>query len=111
MGGSLSAEAPSSSLPVCLVVTAEIKEDRVAEFLKVIEADAVGSRAEPGCLRFDVLRSQENSLVFTFYEVYKDQAAADQHRLEPHFLLWNEFKESGGVASLSVAKCDGLFLP
>ena len=38
--------------PICIVVEAEIKEDRMDEFLDMIEKNAVGSRAEPGCIRF-----------------------------------------------------------
>jgi hypothetical protein len=34
------------------MVEAEIKPDRMEEFLDVMERDAVGSREEPGCLRF-----------------------------------------------------------
>ena len=39
-------------MPICIVVEAEIKEDRMDEFLDMIEKNAVGSRAEPGCIRF-----------------------------------------------------------
>lgn len=38
--------------PVSIVVECEIKADRMDDFLDVIEKDAVGSRLEPGCLRF-----------------------------------------------------------
>lgn len=113
MGAAFGTPEPSQQpalLPVCLVVTVEVKEDRLAEFLQVIEADAIGSRTEAGCLRFDVLRSQANPLSFTYYEIYRDQAAADVHRTFPHFLKWAEFKESGGVDKLDVVKADGLFL-
>ena len=41
-----------SAMPICIVVEAEIKEDRMDEFLDMIEKNAVGSRAEPGCIRF-----------------------------------------------------------
>ena len=49
--------APASNsqlfaMPICIVVEAEIKEDRMDEFLDMIEKNAVGSRAEPGCIRF-----------------------------------------------------------
>lgn len=40
------------AMPICIVVEAEIKEDRMDEFLDMIEKNAVGSRAEPGCIRF-----------------------------------------------------------
>ena len=41
-----------AAMPICIVVEAEIKEDRMDEFLDMIEKNAVGSRAEPGCIRF-----------------------------------------------------------
>ena len=94
--------------PVCLVVNVEIKEDRIDEFLKVIEADAVGSRNEPGCLRFDVLRSGTAS--FTFIEYYSDDDAVVYHKAQPHFALWTDFKTGGGVVSQTVFKADGLFM-
>jgi quinol monooxygenase YgiN len=59
------------SYPISLLVNVEIKPDRVDEFLKVIEADAIGSRNNEngGCLRFDVLRNKSKPNSFTFYEV------------------------------------------
>eukprot|EP00804_Cyclotella_cryptica_P022421 CCRYP_015085-RA/>CCRYP_015085-RA protein AED:0.00 eAED:0.00 QI:117/1/1/1/1/1/2/3467/99 len=41
-----------SAMPICIVVEAEIKEDRMDEFLDIIEKNAVASRQEPGCIRF-----------------------------------------------------------
>ena len=41
-----------SAMPICIIVEAEIKEDRMDEFLDMIEKNAIGSRAEPGCIRF-----------------------------------------------------------
>eukprot|EP00984_Skeletonema_dohrnii_P017133 scaffold7732_cov150-Skeletonema_dohrnii-CCMP3373.AAC.3 len=40
------------AMTICIVVEAEIKEDRMDEFLDMIEKNAVGYRAEPGCIRF-----------------------------------------------------------
>ena len=93
-----------------IVVEAVIVPDRLVEFLKLIEVDAVGSRLEPGCLRFDVLRSQDTPNKFFFYEVYTDKAAIDFHKTTSHFALWTKFKESGGVISSTSHKADGLFM-
>ena len=41
-----------SAKPFSVVVQAEIKPDRMGEFLELIEANAIASRQEPGCLRF-----------------------------------------------------------
>lgn len=100
----------SSSKPFGVVVNAEIKPDRMDEFLKIIKEDAEGSRQEPGCLRFDVLQSQDDPNKFVFYEVYKDLDAVKVHKEQPHFKPWTEFKESGGVVSSVTSKMDGLFM-
>ena len=99
------------SLPIVLIVTVEIVEDRIDEFLRVIEADAIGSRTAEngGCLRFDVIRDNENPLKFLFYEAYQDAEALERHRNYDHFAAWSAFKASGGVASQSVVKGQGIF--
>ena len=38
-----------------LVVEITVKDGEMDQFLQLIEADAVGSRKEPGCLRFGML--------------------------------------------------------
>jgi quinol monooxygenase YgiN len=80
------------------------------EFLDLIEKDAVGSRAEPGCIRFDVHQSQDDPNKFFFYEVYVDADAVAFHKEQPHFALWTNFKESGGVVSSVSHKLDGIFM-
>mmetsp|Transcript_16384 Transcript_16384/g.20427 ORF Transcript_16384/g.20427 Transcript_16384/m.20427 type:complete len:150 (+) Transcript_16384:74-523(+) len=99
-----------SATPIAIVVEAEIKEDRVDELLTLIETNAKSSREEPGCLRFDVLRSQDQPNKFFFYEVYEDADAIAFHKTQPHYALWNDFKESGGTVSSVSYKTDGLFL-
>ena len=47
-----SSSAAAAYAPFCIVMEVEIVLERVDEFLGLIEKDAVGSRAEPGCLRF-----------------------------------------------------------
>ena len=102
---------PMAEVPKAVVVSVQIKEDRIDDFLKVIEEDAIGSREREngGCLRFDVLRDQSDPTKFVFYEVYKDDAAAARHRETPHFQLWTDFKASGGVVSQSAVKADAIF--
>lgn len=58
--------------------------ERVAANL-VEMANAVGER-EPGCLTFDVCRSEQDPDVFFLYEHYVDEDAFDAHRSTPHFL-------------------------
>eukprot|EP00558_Chaetoceros_sp_UNC1202_P006539 CAMPEP_0197247408 /NCGR_PEP_ID=MMETSP1429-20130617/29175_1 /TAXON_ID=49237 /ORGANISM="Chaetoceros sp., Strain UNC1202" /LENGTH=150 /DNA_ID=CAMNT_0042708313 /DNA_START=21 /DNA_END=473 /DNA_ORIENTATION=+ len=100
----------SATKPFSIVVDAKIEPARREEFLDLIEKDAVGSRAEAGCLRFDVLESQDEPNRFFFYEVYTDTDAVAFHKEQPHFALWTDFKASGGVVSATSFKCDGLFM-
>ena len=56
--------------------------DSVAEVLaKHIKA----TRAEEGCIGFDVARSTENRDEFVLYERYVDETAFESHRESPHF--------------------------
>jgi len=40
---------------LAVVVDVEVKPDRLDEFMEAITIDAIGSRNEEGCYRFDVL--------------------------------------------------------
>jgi len=101
---------PLSAKPFAVVVEAEIKEDRMDEFLELIKKNAEETRKEPGCIRFDVLRSQSNSNQFFFYELYENIEAIDYHKKQAHYNLWADFKESGGTVSSVSHKTDGEFL-
>ena len=60
-------------------VKVRVKSEERVRFLKAIEADALGSeRDEPGCLRFNVLRDQQDPNVYYFFEVYRNEAALDR---------------------------------
>lgn len=67
--------------PFAVVVQAEIEPDRMAEFLELIQTNAQETRKEPGCIRFDVLRSQDSPNEFFFYELYNGPSAIDYHKV------------------------------
>ncbi len=52
--------------------------DRVGELLR---AHGRLSRAEPGCVRFDVFHSNSDPEVYLLCEYWDSEAALDQHRL------------------------------
>eukprot|EP00931_Biecheleriopsis_adriatica_P091842 TRINITY_DN65714_c0_g1_i1.p1 TRINITY_DN65714_c0_g1~~TRINITY_DN65714_c0_g1_i1.p1 ORF type:complete len:247 (-),score=62.20 TRINITY_DN65714_c0_g1_i1:65-733(-) len=92
-----------------VLVSLEIKEDRIDDFLKAMEVDVKGSRdkaLDPGCLRFDLLRDREDKNKFFFYEAYTDDDAAAAHKTTAHYKTWADFKATGGVASQSVVKVE-----
>lgn len=74
---------------IALWVKVRVKPEGRERFLKAIEVDAEGSeRDEPGCLRFNVLRDDQDQNVYYFYEVYRDEAALEAHRAAPHYAVW-----------------------
>jgi quinol monooxygenase YgiN len=99
----------SNSGLICIIVTVEVVEDRIEDFLFAMEIDAVGSRKEVDCYRFDVLRDQEQINKFYFFEVYKDTNALDVHKGTDHYKVWTDFKESGGIISQTTAKTSTVF--
>lgn len=94
----------SAAKPYALMVTVHVKEDRHAEFLEVLAADAAGTRAEPANLRFDLLQDEEDPLKYHFYSVYESAAGLDAHRATPHYKAWNDFRSSGGIVSQAASK-------
>ena len=45
----------NATKPFAVLVQAEIQADRMDEFVKLIEENAINTRKEPGCLRFGTL--------------------------------------------------------
>jgi quinol monooxygenase YgiN len=46
------------------------------------------TRAEPGCLRFDVIRSMADPLRFAVFETFADRAAFDLHQTRTRASPW-----------------------
>jgi len=77
-----------------VIVSANVKPEQRGRFLEAIEDNAVSAvRDEPGCLRFDLVRDQEDPDHYLFYEVYRDEPAFQAHRDTPHFARWREAAE------------------
>ncbi|ANU82396.1 autoinducer-2 (AI-2) modifying protein LsrG [Aggregatibacter actinomycetemcomitans] len=68
-----------------MLVEINIKEGKELEFLDVFERNHIGTRQEPGNLRFDVLRDPEVRTRFYAYEVYVNEAALEEHRKTAHY--------------------------
>jgi quinol monooxygenase YgiN len=62
-----------------ILLTVQAEED-VAEIRDLLREQGRLSRAEPGCLRFDVFQSQADSKVFLLCERWESAAALDVHR-------------------------------
>ena len=70
------------------LVRIHVKPERIEDFKALIEANHRGSVAEPGCLRFDVAQSTEDTTRFVLWECYRDEAAAREHKTTAHYLAF-----------------------
>jgi (4S)-4-hydroxy-5-phosphonooxypentane-2,3-dione isomerase len=94
---------------IAMLVKVRIKPEGRDRFLKAIEVDALGSEGdEPGCLRFNVLHDAQDENVYYFYEVYKDQAALDEHRQAPHYAVWRAAADTLDGPT-EATRCDTVF--
>jgi len=67
---------------ICLTILLTVKDGAdVPRVRDLLTAAMRTSRAEPGCLRFDVYHSTAEPRRFTLVEHWADQAAIDAHRL------------------------------
>jgi (4S)-4-hydroxy-5-phosphonooxypentane-2,3-dione isomerase len=93
-----------------LVVSLKVKPDQRDKFLAAAEDDSICSpRDEPGCLRFDVLQDQADENHFFFYEVYRDQAAFQEHGKAPHYARWSAVRDEVLVEPPQATRTTTLF--
>jgi autoinducer 2-degrading protein len=74
-----------------LIVSLRIRPEKRERFLHAADANSTASvRDELGCLRFDVVADQADPNHFFYYELYRDEAAFDEHKRTPHYARWRE---------------------
>jgi len=71
-----------------LSVSIQVKPEHVEAFITAMLENARGSCTEPGNLRYDLLRDDDDPTHFLLYEVYRDAEALEAHRATPHFQKW-----------------------
>lgn len=72
------------------IVQVSVKPDRVQDFIAASRANHLGSVAEPGNRRFDVLQSPADPTVFILYEAYSTPECAAVHKQTSHYLTWRD---------------------
>ncbi len=63
----------------CFIARLNIKPDRESDFLRLQAELSEATRAEPGCLAYDVLKAKDSPLLYVYYARFRDQAAFDEH--------------------------------
>jgi quinol monooxygenase YgiN len=95
-------------LPYIILVDFAILSGSVDLFVELVTANARSSlKDEPGCRRFDVLRTIANPDRILLYEIYDDRDAFERHTTTPHFRQFDAAVERM-VVSKSVIELESL---
>ena len=85
-----------------IVANIHAKPDQVdlvkAELMKLIAT----TRAEEGCLRYELWRETENNSRMTIIEVWNSQSDLDRHLAQPWFAEWGPKMEAAQATPLKV---------
>ncbi len=65
-----------------------VKPECVKQFMELALDNASNTRKEPGNIRFDVLRGDEEPHRFFLYEVYNAKEDFVKHQQTAHYLRW-----------------------
>jgi autoinducer 2-degrading protein len=71
-------------------VTVRVQPGFEERFIAATRQNHLGTRTEPGNVRFDVLQSVDDPTRFFLYEVYRTQDDFTRHQQTPHYLAWKE---------------------
>jgi autoinducer 2-degrading protein len=72
------------------LVHVHVKPENVTDFIEASLENARGAVKEPGNLRFDVLRMDDDPTRFVLYEAYATAEDAAAHKDTPHYRKWRE---------------------
>ncbi len=88
---------------IMTVVEYEVKPQHRNAFIDVAKGHAERSRAQDGCLQFDVLRAVDDNRVL-LVEAWRDQAALDAHRDSP-MMAQGPGTHQDWVVSRKITRC------
>jgi len=71
-----------------IVVHSHVQAEHVERFRELTIQNAVASRSEEGCVRFDILQQAEDPTQFTFIEIFKSKEDGKGHLETDHFKKW-----------------------
>jgi quinol monooxygenase YgiN len=85
---SQTAAKPAAKGQVNVLVWLRAKKGKEVPLERQLRTLVTASRAEPGCLAFDLHRSADQPGDFFLHEIWRDEAALADHRQTPHFRRW-----------------------
>ena len=84
-------------------VTVWVVPGKEQDFIAATRANHLGTRTEPGNLRFDVLQREDDPTQFFLYEAYRSAEDFATHQKTAHYLTWR-----ATVANMMAQKRQGI---
>lgn len=72
-------------MTVYVIARVQAKAEHRAELEAELRRMVAATRAEPGCLRYDLLADQDGGAGFSLFEAYRDTQALEAHRDSAHY--------------------------
>jgi len=69
-------------------VTFIAKEGSEAKMKELLSAMVVPSKAEDGCIFYEIFQYEENRRKFMAVETWRDEKALDGHKTSPHYKIY-----------------------
>ena len=91
---------------IAIIVDFRLQPGARPQFRRLIDANArISAETEPGCHRFDVVEPRDQSDRVLLYEIYRDDAAFENHTRSEHYIQFNA-ESAPLVIEKSVIRCD-----
>ena len=75
-------------------VTFIAKEDHINQLKTLLEAMVLPSRAEVGCLKYNIYQIENDPKRFIVIESWEDEAALERHKHSKHYLYYKSRYET-----------------
>lgn len=92
-------------MPLSVVASISAKPEFRVAVRQALEAVVPPSRAEPGCLQYDLHVARDNPDGFVMIERWSDDATLDRHMATPHFAALGAALD-GKVTGVDIARLD-----
>lgn len=66
----------------------KVRAEHLQEFIEEVREHARRSRAETGCVRFDVLQDPSSPETICLYEAFRSESDLEVHRSQPYYAHW-----------------------
>jgi quinol monooxygenase YgiN len=92
-------------MPLSVVATISAKSEFLSEVRQALDKVVAPSRAEAGCLQYDLHLSRDKPGSFVMIERWQDDATLDRHMATPHFAALGAALD-GKVTGVDIVRLD-----